>query len=619
MGLPFGKAIISPILVGRDAQRESLERALDGIAAGQGQTILISGEAGIGKSRLIAEAKSSAARRGFTLLEGHCFEPDRSLPYAPLADLLRARFAHRHPSDVAHELGSTGPELVKLIPDLMSLLPDLAITPALAPEQEQRRLFLALLQFVTVLATTRPGVVVVEDLHWSDDTSLELLLRLARRVASMPLLLLLTYRTDEPHATLSHMLAELDRERLATELILPPLAPAEVDTMLRAMFAIDRPIRTEFLLAIGDICEGNPFFIEEVLTSLVASGDIVHTAGGWERKPIDRLRIPRTIHDAVRRRSMRLSQDARQMLEIAAVAGQRFEIAVLQAVLQWDEDALLEAIKELIAAQLIVEVSPVQFAFRHVLIRQAISSALLARERVRLHERIAEALEVVYAGSLDAHWEDLSYHVHAAEVWPKALAYGQRAGERALAMYAPRPAIEHFGRALAAARHVSGAATASLLHGRGPAYGTLGEFSRARDDFEAGLAAARATGDCRGEWQALLNLGFLLSGHDYVLAGDFLRQAVALARERGDPADLAHALNRLGNWHINVEQPLAGREFHEEALAIFRGLDDRRGVAEALDLLGLASNMGSDLEMSAAYYEDAVALFQELEDRQGLA
>jgi tetratricopeptide (TPR) repeat protein len=280
---------------------------------------------------------------------------------------------------------------------------------------------------------------------------------------------------------------------------------------------------------------------------------------------------------------------------------------------------VLGLIKELIAAQLVVEATDGHFAFRHALTRQAIYSALLARERKALHKRIAETMERLHVGSLDVPLEDLAYHLHAAELWPKALEYGQRAGERAQALSAPRSAIAQYTRALEAAQHTTDTAPRALLRERGQAYQTIGEFARARDDYEATLTFARAAADRRGEWQALLDLGFLLSGHDYTLAGDYLHQALALARELGDAPVLAHTLNRLGNWYVNVEQPFVGRRYHEEALAIFRGRDDRRGIAETLDLLGLASNMADDLVQSATSYEEAVVLFHELDDRQGLA
>src|SRR6266516_5844092 len=194
MALPFDRPVVSPVLVGRGAYLESLERALAQVAGGRGQTVLVAGEAGVGKSRLVAEATTRAERMGFVSLQGHCFEPDRSLPYAPLVDVLRARFAGRSPEAVAHDLGPAAPQLAKLLPELATLLPRLAVTAPPEPEQDKHRLFHALAGYFVGVAG--PALVIVEDVHWSDDASLEFLLHLARQIASYPVLLLLTYRSD---------------------------------------------------------------------------------------------------------------------------------------------------------------------------------------------------------------------------------------------------------------------------------------------------------------------------------------------------------------------------------------------------------------------------------------
>jgi DNA-binding CsgD family transcriptional regulator len=203
-------------------------------------------------------------------------------------------------------------------------------------------------------------------------------------------------------------------------------------------------------------------------------------------------------------------------------------------------------------------------------------------------------------------------------VWDKALDHARRAGERAQALHAPRAVIEHFTRALHAAARQAITPPLQLYRGRAQAYETLGEFDRARSDHEAALALARAAGDRHAEWQALLELGLLWASHDYARTGEYYRSALELAQAMDNPAALGRSLNRLANWHVNVEQPLVGQRHHTEALAIFEGLGDQRGIAETLDLLGMASCCSGDLRRSMAIYERAVALFRELDDRKGL-
>jgi DNA-binding CsgD family transcriptional regulator/tetratricopeptide (TPR) repeat protein len=588
---------------------------IDAVARGEGQAILLAGEAGVGKSRLVSEAKRRAAARDVNVLQGNCFQPDGSCPYAPLLDLLR--------DQIGAVEGPMAERLQPLVWSLWPLLPELtpagaAVTPAPDPEQEKRRLFAALAQFFLAEAAQGPLLLIIEDVHWSDDTSLEFLYYLIRRVAGHPLLVLVTYRSDEVQPSLHHWLSQLDRARLALELRLAPLTPGDARDMLQAIFGLSHPPRAEFVAAIADLTQGNPFFIEEVLKSLVTEGEVVYADGRWTRKPLPTLRIPRSVTDAVQLRYERLSEEARRLADLAAVTGRRFDFAVLQRVSGRDERALLALIKELISAQLVVEESAERFAFRHALTRQAIYAALLARERRALHLSVATTIEQLAAGGGETRVADLAYHFYEAGAWEQALAYCRRAAEQARALYAPATVVEHASRALEAAERLA-ASLSDLYRLRGWAYETLGDMELARADYEAALRLARAAGDKPGEWQALLDLGLLWAERDYAQAGDLYRHALELARTLGDPVMLAYSLNRLGNWHANVEQPDEALRHHHEALAIFQASGDSNGLAETFDLLGMASFLSGDLSHCAQYYEQAISVFRALDQRQGLA
>ncbi len=618
MATPLDKPILSPLLVGRVAQVEALERVVQAAHGGAGRCLLLAGEAGIGKSRLVAEAKALAAPRGFAVLQGNCFEPDRALPYAPWLDLLRAFCAACPADELRRALGASDPDLVKLLPELAARLPDLTPFPALEPEQEKRRLFESLAQFF-LRQTPSPLLLIVEDLHWGDDLSLEFLLAFVRRIAAHPILLLLTYRSDEASPALTHFLAELDRARLAAELPLARLPLADTERMIRAIFEQPHPVGAEFAEAIHALTDGNPFFVEEILKSLVAAGEIFYSDGGWTRKPLNELHIPRTVQDAVARRVGQLSDGARQLLTLAAVTGRRFDFALLPHLTGRAEADLLPLIKELIAAQLVVEESADRFAFRHALTRQAVYAGWLARERKTLHRAIAETMERVYAGALDAHAPDLAHHFYEAGLWEKALAYARQAGEKARALYAPRAAVEHFTQALSAAQNMNLIPPADLHRARAKAYQLIGIFEPAHADLEAALQAARTSGNRRAEWETLLDLGLLWTSRDYTQTGDCLRRALELARTLNDPAALAHSLNRLGNYLTNLERPFEGLPHHQEALEIFERLGDRQGLAESFDLTATTLVAWGDWVAGPAHYRKAAALFRELDNRQGLA
>jgi tetratricopeptide (TPR) repeat protein len=260
------------------------------------------------------------------------------------------------------------------------------------------------------------------------------------------------------------------------------------------------------------------------------------------------------------------------------------------------------------AAQLVVEETSEQFAFRHALTRQAVYAGLLGRERRALHRTVGEASEHVYGRDLDAQAGNLAYHFYEAGEWAKTLAY------------APRAAVQQFTRALVAARHLPEAPPSAYLYrARGLAYDTLGEFEQARTDLETALALVQAGENRSAEWQALLDLGQLWASRNYAQTGDYFHRALALARTLADPTLFARTLNRVGNWHLNVEQAPDAVRCHHEALALFQTLDDRRGVAQTFDFLGMASLLGGNPMHGAAYLQQAIALYQALDDRQGVA
>jgi DNA-binding CsgD family transcriptional regulator/predicted negative regulator of RcsB-dependent stress response len=625
MAVAFTKPIICPILIGRTPMLTNLHSLIDQVRGGQGQVVLLCGEAGIGKSRLVTESKTYAATQGFLLLQGQCFPTDRSCPYAPLLDLLRSHLATSSREQMDTEMGSLASVLSPLFPDLFPLPSDLPSLPPLDPEQEKRRLFAALAHLFLGQATKQPALLIVEDLHWSDETSLECLHYLARRCTASPLLVLLTYRSDEVHPSLSHFLAHLDRERLAQEFVLAPLTRSDTSAMLHAIFDLRRSVFIIPSLVQGDLLdvmytltEGNPFFIEELLKSLIETGDIFYDQGRWKRRELRELHIPRSVQDAVQLRTAHLSEPARQVLNLVAVTGRHFDFALLQELTQHDEAQLLPLIKELIAAQLVVEESAQQFAFRHALTREAIYAELLARERKVLHGTIAETLERLYTAAYDAHVAELAYHFYEADTWTKALEYAHHAGEKAQGLYSSRAAIEHFTRALDAAHHLGRPASPQVYHARGQAYETLGDFEHARRDYEQALDAAHTAQDGVAEWQSLIDLGSLWAARDYTQTSAFYLRAFEHAREMDQPLMLARSLNRVGNWHMNVGEPLEALQCHQEALAIFQQLHDPRGIAETLDLLGVASLLSGDLMQSAVYNQQAIVLLRELDERQRL-
>jgi len=371
-----------------------------------------------------------------------------------------------------------------------------------------------------------------------------------------------------------------------------------------------------FLNTIYNFTEGNPFFVEETLKALVAQDPLLFSRNGGDLENFARLQIPATIQDAVERHTENLSPSAREILELAAVAGRQFDFSLLERITNLSETELLKAIKELIAAQLVVEVPGGEFAFRHALTRQTIYTKLLIRERKALHHKIARTLEEL---SADKRPGELAYHYYEVEDWARAITYSTRAGDNAMALFAPQVALEHYSRALEAAKQLKTSLSLELWLKRGSAWEAIGDFEMAKTDYDATSEVAHLATNTPMEITALLALGSLWSSRDYQHTSQYYARALELARRLEDAPLLAHCLNSLGNWQLNQDEPEQALAYHHEALAIFSQLGNRAGMADTYDLMGISSIMNSQLMAGAEFLAKAIELFKEAGDRQRVA
>ena len=209
--MPLHHDVVCPTLVGRELQLAAIHRVLTRVREGNGSVALIVGEAGVGKSRLLRAMTEQARGAGFFLLHGACFEAERSIPYAPLLDLVRLFAGSASPALVAHVLAPAASELVAIFPELRSILPDASPALTVDPESDKRRLFHALAQAISLLARKQPVLIAFEDVHWSDDASLELIFHLARSQSANPVIIALTYRGEEVGPRLARLIADLER------------------------------------------------------------------------------------------------------------------------------------------------------------------------------------------------------------------------------------------------------------------------------------------------------------------------------------------------------------------------------------------------------------------------
>jgi len=483
-------------LVGRGPELERLRSAWREALEGRAQLVLLSGEPGVGKTRLARELVVAARVDGAVALAGGCYEFEATTPYLPFVEALTSWARDRGTEGMREALGETAPELARLVPEIDARLGPFPPAPALQPHEERLRLFEAVTRFLRSLAARRGVLLLLDDLHWADTGTLALLRHLLRQLRADRVLLLGTYREielDRRHP-LAAALVEWDRERISTRVPLGRLSRADSGALLATLLR-QETITAEFGDAMHRETEGNPFFVEEVVKALVEQGQIYREGGEWQRRSIEELAIPQSVKAAIGHRLDRLTEPCTAALHVAAVLGKVFEFPVLAGCAGLAEDALLDALDEAAAAQLVVPLERESFAFTHDKIREVLIEELNPIRLRRLHLKIAEVL----AARADARPEDLSFHYMAAGELAPALRWSLAAAGRARAVYALVEAADHLARARECAEALGDpAARLEVLE-------ALARLQSVRGDAPATMAACReAVPLCQGAEERLV-------------------------------------------------------------------------------------------------------------------
>ncbi|HKB25637.1 MAG TPA: AAA family ATPase, partial [Methylomirabilota bacterium] len=540
-------------LVGRAREMEQLHAALAAAATGGGRVVAVLGEAGIGKSRLVAELAVEAAGRRFTVLLGRAYESEQILPFAPWVDALRAGRV----AEDAHLLERLGPawraELARLVPEVA------AGPPAAGATMDNRQLFESVAQLLAQLSHQHPLLVVLEDLHWADEMSGRLLAFVGRCLAERPALVVVTAREDElaDAPALRQAFEDLRREgRLAT-LAVRPLTRPDTRALVRALARTGDEAALDRLAAQAwAVSEGNPFVVVETVRAHAEGAALAQGRG---------LGLPERVREMVGRRLERLSERARSLAAVAAVIGREFEFALLQRAAGLGEDETAAGVEELVRRR-ILHGTGERFDFTHDRIRETAYGGALAPRRKLLHRRVAEAIEALYAADLGSHALALGLHYRDAEVWERAARHLYHAGFAARERAANREAVACFDAALQCLRSLpedrqrSEGVIDTILQQESALMG-LGEFHRSLDGLREAEALARGLGDRRRLGRVFGRFAYnLASLGDLDRATENAEEARAISIELGDDRShlssnvvLARALYARGDYRRAME------------------------------------------------------------------
>ena len=443
--------------VGRDHELESLQQALQQAGAGHGQVAAVVGEAGVGKSRLVYEFVHSHRTRGWLVLESASVSYGKATPYFPVLDLLR-RYCHLEDGDDSRTLRAkvTGHVLTldaalqEAIPALLSLLdalPDDSPFFGLEPSQRRQCTLDALKRVLLRESQVQPLLLVFEDLHWIDTETQALLDSLVESLPTARVLLLLNYRPEYQHGWGS--------KTYYTQLRLDPLPPVSANALLQALLGDDASLAplTQLLIA---RTQGNPFFLEESVRTLVETQVLVGERGAYRlARALTGIQVPATVQAILAARIDRLPPEEKQLLQTAAVIGTEVSLPLIQAIAELSEEALQRGLAHLQAAEFLYEMRLFperEYTFKHALTHEVAYGSLLQERRQALHARIVESLEA--GDRVPEQVERLAHHALRGELWDKALAYCRQAGEKAMARSAHREAVEYFEQALSALPHL---------------------------------------------------------------------------------------------------------------------------------------------------------------------
>ena len=540
---------------GRDSERDAL-RAQWKSAQTDGRAVaLVSGEPGVGKTRLTSELARAAHEDGAWVLAGRCDE-SISAPFAPWIEILRHVVTHAPAELLSSHVERHGGELTRLVPELTRRMDDVPEPRTVDPETEQLALFDATVDLIEAIASDAPLFMVIDDAHWADASSLGLLRHVVRRlVPATSVLVVVTYRdTDVDRAhPLAATIGDFRREPRVERYSLRGIDEAGMRALLAAAGGSELDeLGRAFAHTLVQETEGNPFFVGEVIRHLVETNVIVHRDGRWQGAvtSIEEVGIPEGVRDVVGRRLSRLSDAANATLRTAAVVGREFPVELVAEVADVSENAALEHVEAAIAARLVDEVanSPGHMSFSHALVRSTLLDELSTTRRVRLHRQIGEALE----RRGDASAAELAHHfaeAAATGVAGKALEHAVRAAEEAHARAAYDEVVHFYSLALEAldAGEDDELARAALLIERGYAQHERNDADAGRADALAAAEVARRLGHAgligRAGATYLGLVGHWAAPHDPV-AVELMREGLAGLGE-GDDLDRARVTAAL--------------------------------------------------------------------------
>jgi tetratricopeptide (TPR) repeat protein len=606
-------------LIDRVEEMNVLKEAVYRAVHGEGGLVFVHGEAGIGKTRLLREVGAYARSRGVQALYGRCpalFRMDGVPPYIIWKELIKDYLETCTLEHLDRVIGFYPAEVAKLVPEISQKLRTAPQSFQISPEQEQNRLFEAVSQFIANIAREAPLLVILDDLQWTDPSSLLLLHYLARGVQKTPLLLLGAYRStdiDDKHP-LTPVLAELNRERLPQEIQLKRMSQSDASEMIKNILEQEE-VPAEFCKLVYDKTRGNPFFIEEVVKSLKEEGVIYKEESAWKFKDVSAIEFPKSVKNVLKARLSRLDEDCQNVLTTASFIGNDFTLEAMCGVTGIEEDKLLKLMDKMFRTGLIQERivrGEGICSFADIMIRDVVYQEVSPLTRKKTHGIVGTALEKVYARTIDDHLGELASHFLESGDKEKALGYFLKAGDKAQGIYANAEGASYFQSALRLLEGKEGdlQEKARVLERLGDIKNLVGEHEAVLKYWNEGLQLRNRLGEKADVARLRRKMANVLWENvgDAQMGKQHFDEALKILEAEPESVELARLYEDMAHMQYRVGEVSQARSWAEKALELARKLNAYDVVASSSISLGVAISLAGDWEKAVECHERAVKI-----------
>lgn len=619
---PPSLALEAPF-VDREKELATLKTLFEQMLAGRGCTVFVVGEGGIGKTRLMREFRRYVESKGCVFSAGASYEEEGVVPYSPWIDVMQSSLRkipaedfRKVPDWILAELGGVVPDILSQAREvglkawLQGPRPSSMITPS--TDQDRIRLFQAVTDFLSSAGGQRGIVIFLDDIGWADHASLQLFHYIARRAADRKLMLIGAYRDVElpDEHPLVRLTLDLNRQRIAHQISLTRFTHEYVAQLLIAH--LRGPVSRDLSQLIYSRTAGNPFFVEEIIRSLIDQGLLEKSEQGWTVRDIQQVDIPSSIRALIKQRVSRLGEECAQFLSIAAVIGMEFDFELLKKVADLTEEVSIKLLETSLRAQLVREKKErtrVLYVFADGQIRDFLATQVSLLRKRKYHLAVGQAMEEVYKDKIEDHLGELAYHFVQAYETSKAKEYSIKAGERAARLYAHSEAMRHYMNALELLSETESEIRLELLTKLGQASWSRGDHKEVLRFCGEAIELAEKLGlkTRLADLYGLLGVSYWFLGNSKKDALDSYLKGLKVLEHLEDTVQEAVLCQQVARVYVLTGESAVGSGWVRKAIEIASKLGAHEVLAHAYQTLAISLSL-KEKELMITYLEDSLKL-----------